>query len=304
MKRKIRTPAKTRAKPRKTPGAEDGLLHFFKVSGAGNHFVLLDVRAKKTGLRRGPLVRALCAHGHSVGADGVLFLETSEVADFKLVYFNSDGREAPMCGNGTRCAAKFAFERGIVGTEMRIQTGSGLIKASVDAGGVELDMGKPAGLKKDFGLKTSFGQVKGYYVNTGVPHFVTVAKNLAGLDVEAMGREIRHHRTFGPAGANANFVRVLSKDSVQLRTYERGVEGETLACGTGAVAAAVSLAVGGLVKPPVKVFTQGGDVLSVRFSVKGNPLSNALLRGPAQLVYEGDIPVSVLRTLAAKVERE
>ncbi len=281
-------------------------IHFYKVSGAGNHFVLLDVRhagrsGVALGLTRGAMVRALCAEGHSVGADGVLFVETSRSADFRLAYFNSDGREAALCGNGTRCAALYAFEHGIVPAQMRIEVGSGTIGATVGRSGVELALGEPRGFRADVAVRTASGVVKGDFVNTGVPHFVTMDRDWRRLDVEALGLEIRRHPVFGRRGVNVNFVRVVSARTVDIRTYERGVEGETLACGTGAVAAAVCLAMKGFVRPPVMLRTRGGDTLRVRFKEPSKPWSPAMLHGPAQVVYEGDIELSALRAVSGRL---
>ena len=269
--------------------------------------MLLDVTGR-TGesasvLATGPLVRALCARRHSVGADGVLFVQKSATADFRLVYYNSDGREAALCGNGTRCAAQYAFEHGIAPACMSIQSGAGLVGATVAKSGVELTMGRPRGFRPDVTVRTASGLVKGDFVNTGVPHFVTAPANWRRLDVNGLGREVRRHRVFGRSGANVNFVRVLPGGSVQIRTFERGVEAETLACGTGAVAAAVCLAKRGLVKSPVLLSTRGGDTLRVRFEDPSNPLSMPLLHGPAEVVYEGDIGWSTLRAVTRKLAR-
>lgn len=273
------------------------------MSGAGNHFVLLDVRKKRPRFKPSLLVRALCAHGHSVGADGALFVGKSSVADFRLVYYNSDGNEAAMCGNGARCAARYAFDTKLAGATMLIEAGSGLVRARVDGDSVELDMGRPRDLRIDLVLKTSTGTLKGDFVDTGVPHFVIVPRSWEKLDVQRLGREVRFHRAFHPEGTNVNFVRTLSRSSVRVRTYERGVEAETLACGTGAVAVAVCLTARNLLRPPVKVHTAGGEVLEVRFDRTCIPLRKAILRGPAEVVYEGDISVKYLRGLMQKPVR-
>jgi len=236
-----------------------------------------------------------------VGADGVLFLERSPSADFRLMYYNSDGKEAALCGNGARCAALYAFEHGIAPAVMTIQVGSGAVGAVVAKSGVELAMGRPTDFRPNVLVRTARGAVRGDFVNTGVPHFVTMPAEWGRLDVSGLGREIRRHPAFGRAGANVNFVRLLRGGSVEIRTYERGVEAETLACGTGAVAAAVCLAKRGLVRPPVHLSTRGGDVLRVRFEDSSNPLSMPFLHGPAQVVYEGEIAASTLRAVARRL---
>ncbi|UCF78793.1 MAG: diaminopimelate epimerase [Candidatus Eiseniibacteriota bacterium] len=286
----------------KRPKSSD-TVRFYKVTGAGNHFVLLDVRRKEPPMGRPALVRAFCAHGFSVGADGVLFVEKSSVAHIKVLYHNADGREASMCGNGVRCAARFAFEKKLAPAHMRIETRSAVLEARVRKGSVEVDMGRPRGLRQDVAVRTGKGTVVGDVVNTGVPHFVTVPKRGKEPDVASAGAEIRSHPLFRPRGVNVDFVTPCSDGSLAIRTYERGVEAETLACGTGAVAAAVCMATRGRVRSPVRVHTRGGETLTVRFDVKSNPLSCARLEGPAQVVYEGEMPLAVLKRIAGRRAR-
>ena len=281
---------------------EGDVVHFYKVSGAGNHFVLLDVRNGPPPMTRRALVRSLCLHGHSVGADGVLFVERSSTADFKLVYYNADGGEASMCGNGARCAAAYAFDKGIAGAAMTLETRCGIIEAKARRGNVELNMGFPRHLREKLTVSTSLGKVAGSAVDTGVPHFVTIVRDLKNLAVDSLGRELRLHRAFRPEGVNVDFVQMNRDGSLLMRTYERGVEAETLACGTGAAAVAVCLGAMGLVGSPVRILTWGGDTLCVRYSDRCNPLSVMLLDGPAQVIYEGKIPVSVLRRVARRFE--
>jgi diaminopimelate epimerase len=278
------------------------VIHFYKLSGAGNHFVLLDVRDGYPRMRRGTLVRTLCMNAFSIGADGVLFVEQSSDAHFRVLYYNADGFEASMCGNGIRCAARFAHQNRIAPASMRIETACGIVRAHVKSRSVEVGMGRPTGLKRDVSVSTTFGSMSGDVVNTGVPHFVTrvTAFEWRGLDVETLGRAIRRHRTFRPDGVNVDFVRVCSEGPVQLRTYERGVEAETLACGTGAVAAAFCLAERGLVKSPVRLLTRGGDVLTARLHGSATALSNIWLVGPAQVVYEGHVRLSVLKEISKR----
>lgn len=176
----------------------------------------------------------------------------------------------------------------------------GILQATVKRTTVEVDMGRPRGLKQNVAIVTRSGHVVGDAVDTGVSHFVTRPRRWRNLDVSALGREIRLHKAFRPHGANVDFVRAGPDGSVLLRTYERGVEAETLACGTGAVAAAVCLAVRGQVSSPVSVHTHGGDTLIVRFAEESHPLSRSRLEGPAQVIYEGDIPLSVLKRIAKR----
>jgi len=273
------------------------VVHFYKVSGAGNDFVLIDAGESRLQMPKSRLVKALCARGHSIGADGVLFIEKSLKADFRLLYYNADGGAASMCGNGARCAAVFASRKGIAKARMTMETSDGIVEAKVSQRGAELKLGAPRCFREKMSLRTSTGTVEGCSVNTGVPHFVIVVKDVEAVPVESLGRALRFHRAFTPEGTNVNFVSINSSGEIAVRTYERGVEGETLACGTGVVATAICLAVKKLAESPVRIRTAGGDSLFVRFSERGNPLSAPILRGPASVVYEGFIPVSVLRKM-------
>jgi diaminopimelate epimerase len=219
-----------------------------------------------------------------------------------LAYYNADGGAASMCGNGARCAAAFAYGWGIAGKTMRIETSCGIVGARVKRGTVELDMGPARYFHEGLKVSTSVGNIEGCIVDTGVPHFVTLTRNLNRLDVDSLGRELRFHRVFRPGGVNVDFVEKNRDGSLLVRTYERGVEGETLACGTGAAAVAVCLGERGLVRSPVKIITRGGDVLRVRYANRRNPFTNILLDGPAQVIYEGDIPVSVLNGVRKRLQ--
>jgi len=282
-------------------GKKSRVIHFWKVSGAGNNFVLLDERKGSLPLSRRAAARAFCVQGHSVGADGVLFIDRSDVADFKLTYYNSDGGEAAMCGNGARCAAAYAFQKGIARARMTMETAWGIVEAKARKESVELHMGAPRDFRRKVSISTRAGRFQGCYVNTGVPHFVIGVRDLGAVDVNSLGREIRFNRVFRPEGVNVDFVKSNPDGSLSVRTYERGVEAETLACGTGAVAAAACFGTRPGKRAPVRILTWGGDVLQVRFLNSSNPLSSALLEGPAYVVYEGDIPISLLRSLARRL---
>jgi diaminopimelate epimerase len=275
-------------------------VHFHKVSGAGNHFVLLDVRRGYPAMGKSVLVRALCVKAFSVGADGVIFVEESADADLKVIYCNSDGHEAPMCGNAVRCAARFAFEERIAGARMKIDTACGVREARIRRNSVEVDMGRAQSLRQNVRVSLHSGETTGDVVDTGVPHFVTRVRGHKNLDVEELGRDIRSHESFRPGGVNVNFVSKDADGTFRLRTYERGVEAETLACGTGAVAAAVCLGVRGLVSSPVRFRTKGGESLTIRFDNRADPLSHTRLEGSAHVVYEGDIALSVLKRISRR----
>lgn len=276
-------------------------LKFVKMNGAGNDFVVIDGRQARVRWER-ELVARLCDRHRGVGADGLLVLETSEGsgADFRMRYFNSDGGEAEMCGNGARCFARFAS--GLLGGagEIGFETLAGRATAKVlKDGSVELAMMKPevVGQAEELTLERGEGSTIKcvfWFLNTGVPHaviFVDSAEELERLDVAGLGRAVRFHERFAPAGTNVNFVTVLDSNRLRVRTYERGVEAETLACGTGVTACALAHHLRAGCGSPVNVETRGGDVLGVRFEASGCEFTQVFLRGPAEFVFRGEIEV-------------
>ncbi len=254
-------------------------MRFSKLSGSGNDFIIIDnmsLEIDSDDFRK--IVPKICRRAVSVGADGVIILEPSERVDFRWRFFNSDGSEAEMCGNGGRCAARFAYERGIAPRRMVFETLAGLIRAEVAGRRVKVQLTPPFGWRE--GRLEDLG-VDYHFVNTGVPHVVVLVGDVESVDVEALGRRIRFHEEFAPAGANVNFAS-LSGDHLVIRTYERGVEAETLACGTGATACALVAARKGLVSPPVRVKTRGGEELVVHVENE-----NVFLEGLTRWVYDG-----------------
>jgi diaminopimelate epimerase len=265
-------------------------LQFSKMSGAGNDFIVIDDRGNSVGEDARELAKQLCRRRLSVGADGLILVIPSSRCDFRMRYFNADGSEADMCGNGGRCVARFARERDIAGDEMRFESRSGIHEASiVDDTDVRLAMTDPRALLLSFELGVKGEQLVVHRVNTGVPHAVLEVENLKQYPVVDVGRAIREHRRFVPEGTNADFVEVTGARSIALRTYERGVEDETLACGTGAVASAVAMAALGKVEPPVSVETRAGFVLVVDFFMSDLGFCDVSLTGDARTVYEGEI---------------
>ncbi|OGR01017.1 MAG: diaminopimelate epimerase, partial [Deltaproteobacteria bacterium RIFOXYD12_FULL_50_9] len=211
-------------------------------------------------------------------------------ADFTWQFFNADGSIAEMCGNGARCAARFAFTRGIAPAAMRFMTLAGLIEAQVVDGSVKIRMTPPTRINEQHTVILNGETLTLSSINTGVPHAVCFVADNSATPVVAWGREIRHHEIFKPAGSNVNFVQVLANNTLHLRTYERGVEDETMACGTGAVAGAIIAALQGLVKPPVSVITSGGERLTIHFTLENTAIpviNNIYLEGPALFIYEG-----------------
>jgi len=263
---------------------------FMKMSGSGNDFILIDHRApflEEDHLR--DFIQKACRRRISVGADGLILIERSQQADFKWRYFNADGGEAEMCGNGGRCAARFAHLKGIAGPSLRFETLAGILSAQVDGKRVKLEMTKPFGLKLDETLLIDGKKQIFSSINTGVPHAVLFVEDLEGLDIVPIGKAIRFHSHFSPGGTNANFIRIDKGSQLSIRTYERGVEDETLACGTGAVASALVAAFKGLVKSPVSIKTRGGEVLSVHFEIEGSEVKRVFFEGDVHIIYEAEM---------------
>jgi diaminopimelate epimerase len=261
---------------------------FAKMSGSGNDFVIIDNRRDVVPRRRmSAFVKAVCRRGLSVGADGAIFIQRSRTADFRWHYYNANGGEAEMCGNGSRCAARFAVMHKIAPKRMAFETLAGVIHADVGAKGVTVELPLPTDLRLNVTIDLGVKSYAAHFVNTGVPHTVVFVDDIESVDVHQTGQAIRYHRMFAPAGTNANFVAVDGPHRLTIRTYERGVEGETLACGTGAVAAAVLAGLLGKVKSPVTLKTRGGPPLGVSFTLEGQGVTSVTLTGEARLVYEG-----------------
>lgn len=263
---------------------------FMKMSGSGNDFVLIDHRKPRVQPERmKEFARKVCRRRVSVGADGLIFIEPSARADFMWRFFNADGSEAEMCGNGGRCAARFAFLKGIAGSCLTFETLAGRLSAEVSGKRVKLEMTQPHGLTLDQRLVIEGKEEAIFSLNTGVPHAVLFVEDLETIDVVRLGRAIRYHAHFAPQGTNVNFVRVEDDSHLSVRTYERGVEDETLACGTGTVASALVSAFQGKVKSPVAVKTRGGEVLTVHFEIQGKDVKKVFFEGEVHVIYEGEI---------------
>lgn len=268
-------------------------LQFAKMSGAGNDFIVIDDRTNSVGEDAREIAKQLCRRRLSVGADGLILVIPSSRCDFRMRYFNADGSEADMCGNGGRCVARFARERDIAGDEMCFESRSGTHKATIVSGDeVRLAMTDPRALLLSSELRLRGEEFLVHRVNTGVPHAVLEVDGLKDYAVVDVGRTIREHRRFMPEGTNVDFVQLDGGHSMSLRTYERGVEDETLACGTGAVASAVVMAALGKVHPPVSVHTRGGFTLTVGFFMSDLGFCDVSLTGDARTIYEGEIQQS------------
>lgn len=262
---------------------------FSKLNGSGNDFLLIDNRnGAVKGIDLSRFAAKVCDRSRSIGADGMIFLERSRRADFRWKFFNADGSVAEMCGNGGRCAARFATERGIAGRSMAFETVAGIVHAFVSGRRVKLQMTRPRDLALDRTLTLRGEKIPYSFVNTGVPHAVVFVRALESVDLAALGRGIRRHRAFAPRGTNVDFAQVRG-GTVWMRTYERGVEGETLACGTGAVACGIVCAARGLVRPPVTVRTRGGDFVVVHFEPRGEGFGDVYLEGDTLWSCDGVI---------------
>ncbi len=263
-------------------------IRFAKLSGAGNDFIVIDNRQKVLPPAAARIAVKLCQPKTGIGADGLMLLEKSAKADFKMRIFNPDGSEAEMCGNGARCLARFALLKKIAPANMVFDTRAGLINAQVKGTEVKLHMSDPHGLKDNLEIRLDSQSRKVLFINTGVPHAIMFVKRIEDIDVCGWGRTIRFHRLFSPAGTNVNFVSEIDRHTIAIRTYERGVENETLACGTGSVAAALISAAAGKVSSPVRVCTRGGGVLKVYFDYSGGKFSEVYLEGEVRIVFEGE----------------
>jgi len=265
------------------------MLRFTKMDGAGNDFILIDNRAGEIHLNRSQIAR-LCDRHRGIGADGVLLLENpSDHADFRMRYFNADGGEAEMCGNGARCFARFANKVAGAKGKVSFETPAGVISAELAGDLVTLQMTEPTDLRMSVPLQIGTKKRIIHFINSGVPHVVVPVAQVADVDVSREGAPIRHHDAFSPKGANVNFIEKWGPDKIAVRTYERGVENETLACGTGVVASALVFAVTDEAKGPITVIARGGDELRVGFEKIGKQFRNVTLTGPAEFVFEGTI---------------
>ena len=263
-------------------------LHFTKMNGAGNDFVMLDNRELRHRLDKAAIAR-LCDRHRGVGADGLIAVEPAQNgADFRMRYYNADGGEAEMCGNGARCFARFASRIAAKNGAITFETQAGAIGARLLGDEVQLAMSAPHSLALGTELAVAGEKLTVHFLNTGVPHAVVFAGDLEKTDIVRLGSALRHHTHFAPKGTNANFIAELPGGGIAIRTYERGVENETLACGTGVTAAALIFARLTGATSPVRVQVRGGDTLQVGFEPAGDGWKNVTLTGPADFVFEGD----------------
>jgi len=267
-------------------------LDFTKMNGAGNDFILLDGRVQRPHLAREQVVR-LCDRHRGIGADGLMVLVpcASGQADWAWEFFNNDGSDATMCGNGARCFARYVQRATGADRALTFETGAGVISAAFRGELVTIGLTAPRELRLGLAVSLRSGATTVHSVNTGVPHAVLFVPDADQAMVTEIGPEVRHHPVFAPQGTNVNFVQVLGPDAIRVRTFERGVEGETLACGTGVTASAlVSACVHGF-RSPVRVRVQGGDLLEVGFAQQGQDFADVTLTGPADFAFEGRVEI-------------
>ncbi|MBM3249857.1 MAG: diaminopimelate epimerase [Candidatus Omnitrophica bacterium] len=276
---------------------------FAKMVASGNDFVVIESHQVTRSQSHRILARKICDRKLGIGADGLLLLEKTKAADVRMRIFNADGSEAQMCGNGARCTALYKSQgqreakRSLPGgdkvrrSQVRIETKAGIIESLVAGDNVRIKLTSPKNIRLDLPVRVMGRNLKTNFIDTGVPHAVTFVEGLDEMYINDLGRAIRYHSRFAPAGTNADFAEAMDKDKICVRTYERGVEDETLACGTGSVAAALIFGLKTGAGRRVDVCTLSGETLRVYFKREGRSFSDVWLEGKARLVYTGVINV-------------
>ncbi|MBV9299689.1 MAG: diaminopimelate epimerase [Verrucomicrobia bacterium] len=267
------------------------MFRFTKMNGAGNDFVLIDNRAGAHQFSPRQIA-LLCDRHRGVGADGVLLVEEARGdADFRMRYYNRDGGEAEMCGNGARCFTRFVHKVTGAFADLRFETQAGIIEAKIDGDLVTIALSRPHALILRRTLDIGGVKLSTHSLNTGVPHVVTFVDDIESTPVQQWGAQIRYHPAFQPSGTNANFIKEIEPGKIAIRTYERGVEAETLACGTGVTAAGLIYAALSDAPSPVRLLARGGDWLEVGFRKIETGFEQVTLKGPADFVFEGFVEV-------------
>ncbi len=261
-------------------------MEFYKIVGSGNDFVVVDNRKNKI-TRKNILAKKVCQSKYGIGADGLIFLEKSLKANFKMRIFNPDGSEAEMCGNGLRCLVKFIKEKRLSKNtqHLNIETKAGIYETIIKGKYISAKMFFSGNPNLNFSIDVHNKKINVHYVNTGVPHTVLFTEDIENLPIETMGPAIRFHKRFQPAGTNVDWVKVINPHSIKVRTYERGVEGETLACGTGVTASVICAYLLKKIKSPVDITVRSGEKLKACFS---DDLKNVFLQGDAKIIFYGN----------------
>jgi len=267
----------------------DGGIVFSKMTGSGNDFILVNLLNQTLPESNlSALTKKICHRSLSLGADGAIYIEKSSGdADFKWRFYNSDGSKAEMCGNGARCAARFAYMNRIAGKKMTFETIAGTISAEILNDEIKVGLTAPTDMRSDLIIDTGGKQYNADFINTGVPHTIIFTDDIEKCNVDEEGRKIRFHEEFKPAGTNVNFVEKVSDGYIKVRTYERGVEAETLACGTGSVASAIFHFLRGAKESPVTVLARSGEELKVYIEINGNEIAAVFLQGKTRHICNG-----------------
>lgn len=260
---------------------------FSKYSGCGNDFILINNRGGSLCLNE-KTIENLCDRRHGIGADGIILLESGrDGSDFGMRIFNRDGSEAEMCGNGLRCLGQFIYELGFNKKHYRIKTKERHLSIDFTDGLIKADMGDAVDLNMDLEIEIEKNLLTCCSLNTGVPHAVVFVEDIKKVPVSTFGREIRHHAHFSPAGTNANFVQKTADNQIAIRTFERGVEDETLACGTGAAACAIAASLKWKMKTPIEVLFFSGEKIKIAFTHEGKAFTQITQTGPALKTFHG-----------------
>ncbi len=266
-------------------------IEFTKMVASGNDFIIINRHPSPVTRHPRDFAKKICHRKYGIGADGLLVLEKIKTADVRMRIFNADGSEAEMCGNGARCAAFYVANRKpITENPITIETKAGIIQSVVNNGSIKIKLTDPKALRLGFSIKVNGRLMKVNFLNTGVPHVVIFVEGLDKIDVFNLGSLIRNHKQFKPFGTNVNFVEIINDNSIKIRTYERGVEDETLACGTGSVASALISAyhLPLITRGLINVYTKGGEVLKVYYIKEGDNFRDVWLEGKANIVYQGE----------------
>lgn len=262
-------------------------MEFSKYSGCGNDFILIDNRSHSFPAADPALIQKLCARCTGIGADGLILLENSLKHDFRMRIFNADGIEAEMCGNGIRCLMKFIQEKGFPKTECTIETYLRPLRVSLQGEDVCVEMGKPFDFMWNLELEIDQRTFLVHHLNTGVPHLVLFCDSLEEFDLKALGPKFRHHPKFLPQGTNFNVAQLMPDGQLRNRTFERGVEEETLACGTGCTAAAIAAHYVLKIPAPVQVRTRSEELLQIDLKLENDQIHEVRMTGPAVKTFEG-----------------
>lgn len=279
-------------------------INFTKMSGAGNDFILFEHDELQLSSEK---IRVLCNRNFGIGADGILLIGKSDSKDFKVSYYNSDGSAGALCANGVRCAVRYLYEQGKIGSKTEFEFVGQTFKAEViDNDSIRQQLNAPIRIKRNFKVKAAGQLLNANYIDLGSKHLVIFVedilvdplnpkanfKSINDIDVSNLGRELRYHTDFAPEGVNVNFIQTLDRNLLAIRTYERGVEAETLACGSGSVSSAIIAFLEKKLQLPIKIQTYGGAFLDVNFNLLINKFSDIWLTGPAKRVFDGTIDLS------------